>query len=272
VESIPRNKSATTGEEVKARELVTANTTLKRIKRESHLTTPDEQQALSHFGGFGAVALSLTPNPVKGTYGEVTWQTLGEHLKQQLTPEEYDSAMRTTFCGFDTSPAVNSAKHDALARLVVPSDATALEPGSATGSFMAADPESMCFIGVELVGLSGHIARALHPGADVRIKSYAELQLPAGSVDCVIGNPPFADIKLNHHVRKLPRHDFFIAKSLDALKRGGVLALVTSHFTLDKQNAAARAAIVEGRLPERHLAARLCVQGAGHAPSPTSCS
>jgi hypothetical protein len=259
VESIPSNTPATTGEEAKARELVTANTTLKCIERESRLTMPDEQQALSHVCGFGAAALSLTPDPVKGTDGEATWQALGERLKQQLTSEEYDSAKRRTFSGFDTSPAVISAMHDALGRLVEPSDATALKPGRAKGSFTAAAPESMRFIGVELVGISGRITHALHPGADICIESYDETQLPAGSVDCGIGNPPVADIKLNHHRRKLPRHDFFIAKSLDAVKRGGVLALVTSHFTLDKQNAAARAVIVKGRPPERHPAARLCV-------------
>ena len=88
--------------------------------------------------------------------------------------------------------------------------------------------------------ISGRIARALHPDADIRIESFRDTKLPDGSIDAVIGNPPFADVQLDYRGQKLPLHDFFFAKSLDALKPGGVLALVTSHYTLDKQNAATR--------------------------------
>src|SRR3954447_22740878 len=95
-------------------------------------------------------------------------------------------------------------------------------------------------IGVELDSISGRIARALHPTADIRIESFRDTRLPDASVDAVIGNPPFADVRLDYRGMKLPLHDFFIAKSLDAVKPGGILALVTSHYTLDKVNAAAR--------------------------------
>ena len=88
--------------------------------------------------------------------------------------------------------------------------------------------------------ISGRIARALHPGHDIRIESFRDTKLPEGRIDAVIGNPPFADLRLDYRGQKLALHDFFIAKSLDALKAGGVLALVTSHYTLDKQNAATR--------------------------------
>ena len=94
----------------------------------------------------------------------------------------------------------------------------------------------MKFIGVELDSLSGRIARARFPQHDVRIESFADTRLPR--IDAVIGNPPFADVKLDYHGERLALHDFFIRKSLAALQPGGVLALVTSHFTLDKQNAA----------------------------------
>ena len=100
----------------------------------------------------------------------------------------------------------------------------------------------MRFIGVELDSLSGyHASRgARHPGQDIRIENFRDTRLPEGTIDAVIGNVPFADVKLEYRGMKLSLHDFFFAKSVDALKPGGVLALVTSHFTLDKQNAAIR--------------------------------
>jgi type I restriction-modification system DNA methylase subunit len=96
------------------------------------------------------------------------------------------------------------------------------------------------FIGVELDSISGRIAKALHGEHDIRIENFRDTRLPEGRIDAVIGNVPFADLKLDYHGQKLSLHDFFFAKSIDALKPGGVLALVTSHFTLDKQNAAIR--------------------------------
>lgn len=98
----------------------------------------------------------------------------------------------------------------------------------------------MHFVGVELDSLSGRIARALHPRHEVRIENFRDTRLPEAGVDAVIGNPPFADLKLEHKGRKFALHDYFVAKALDALRPGGVLALVTTHFTLDKQNAEVR--------------------------------
>ena len=128
--------------------------------------------------------------------------------------------------------------HSALSRLGVPADATVLEPGCGTGNFMAAAPPGARFIGVEKDNISGRIARVLHPGHDIRIEPFQDSRLP--QVDAVIGNPPFGDVDIKYGGRKLALHDFFLAKSLDTLKPGGILALVTSHFTLDKQNAATR--------------------------------
>src|SRR5262249_22238979 len=96
------------------------------------------------------------------------------------------------------------------------------------------------FIGVELDSISGRIARALHPEHDIRIENFRDTRLPEGRIDAVIGNVPLADLKLDYLGQKLSLHDYFFAKSVDALKPNGVLALVTSHFTLDKQNAAIR--------------------------------
>src|SRR6202011_1802289 len=99
------------------------------------------------------------------------------------------------------------------------------------------------FIGIELENISGRIARALHPGQDIRIENFRETRLP--EIDAVIGNVPFADVKLEHRGQRFSLHDYFFAKSVDALKPGGVLALVTSHYTLDKQNAAIREFLAE---------------------------
>src|SRR5271166_5136625 len=244
-----------TGEKAKARDIIAAIRALQRIEREQRPATPDERQALARFGGFGAVAMGIFPDPVKGAYKDATWQALGEELKSLLSPEEYDSAKRTTFTAFYTSPTVIAAMHDALARLGVPPDATVLEPGCGCGNFMGMASEGMRFIGVELDSISGRIARALHPDADIRIENFRDTKLP--QVDAVIGNVPFADVKLDFHGQKLSLHDFFIAKSVDALKPGGVLAVVTSHYTLDKQNAAIR----------EHLAGQADFLGAIRLPS-----
>ena len=105
---------------------------------------------------------------------------------------------------------------------------------------MSQGKQGMRFIGVELDSISGRIARALHPDHDIRIENFRDTKLPEDRIDAVIGNVPFADLKLDYHGQKLSLHDYFFAKSIDALKPGGVLALVTSHYTLDKQNAAIR--------------------------------
>ncbi len=130
--------------------------------------------------------------------------------------------------------------HEAIARLGVPGDGTILEPGCGTGNFMSLGRPGLRFVGVELDSISGRIARLLHPKQDVRIENFRDTRLPDGSVDGVIGNVPFADVKLEYRGLKLSLHDFFFARSVDALKPGGALALVTTHFTLDKQNAALR--------------------------------
>ena len=228
------------GEKSKARDILNAIRTQKTIEAEKRPATPEEQQILARFCGFGPVALSIFPDPVTGRYKD-GWEGYGEELRELLTPEEYDSAKRTTFNQFFTSLTVMQAMHDALARLGVPSNGLVLEPGTGIGRFMSVAPEDMRFIGVEMDSISGRIARALHPGQDIRIENFRDTRLPENRIDAVIGNPPFGDRpRLTHKGQSFPLHDFFFAKSIDALKPGGVLALVTSHFTLDKQNAAIR--------------------------------
>jgi N12 class adenine-specific DNA methylase len=228
------------GAKAKARDIIAAIRTLKSVEAENRITTPQERESLSRFPGFGPVALSLFPDPVKGTYKDSGWQALGDELQSLLTPAEYDSAKRTTFNAFYTSPVVTRAIHDAIAHIGTPANATILEPGCGTGNFMSQGRPGDRFIGVEMDTLSGSIARALHPGDDIRIENFRDTKLPEGRIDAVVGNVPFADVKLDYHGQKLSLHDFFFAKSVDALKPGGVLALVSSHYTLDKQNAALR--------------------------------
>ena len=186
------------------------------------------------------MALSIFPNPVTGKYKDAGWQAVGEELKSLLEPEEYDSAKRTTFNAFYTSPGVITAIHEAIGRMGVPEGATILEPGCGTGNFMSHGKPGSRFIGVEMDSISGRIAKALHPGHDIRIENFRDTKLPEDRIDAVVGNVPFADVKLDYRGQKLSLHDYFFAKSIDALKPGGVMALVTTHFTLDKQNAAIR--------------------------------
>jgi N12 class adenine-specific DNA methylase len=233
------------GEVAKARELIHAVRVLKRVEGEGRPPAAEERKALERFGGFGAVALRLFPDPVTGQYKSPSWQGFGEELRTLLTTDEYASAKRTVFNAFYTSPTVVAAMFGALTRLGVPRNATVLEPGCGSGNFLRLAPEGMHFIGVELDSLSGRIARTLFPMHDVRIESFRDSRLPVAGVDAVIGNPPFADLKLEYNGVRFSIHDYFFAKSLDALRSGGILTLVTTHYTLDKQNAAVREYLAE---------------------------
>src|SRR5207248_73183 len=153
------------------------------------------------------VALSIFPDPVSGGYKDATWQELGEELKRLLSPEEYASAKRTTFNAFYTSPAVVAAIHDAISRLGVRGNCTVLEPGCGTGNFMSHGQEGLRFIGVELDRISGRIAQLLHPGQDIRVENFCDTRLPEGGVDAVIGNVPFADVKLDYRGQRFSLHD-----------------------------------------------------------------
>ncbi|WP_238602689.1 DEAD/DEAH box helicase family protein [Fimbriiglobus ruber] len=226
------------GEKAKAKDILAAIWVLQAIERERRPATSSEKEILGRFPGFGAVALSMFPNPVTGEYKDSGWKTFGEELRRLLNADEYESARRTVFNAFYTSPTVIKAMHQALKRLGVPEDALVLEPGCGTGSFISLAPDSMRFIGVEQDSISGRIARARNPTQDIRIQDFQKTRLP--ELDAVIGNVPFADVRLDYHGQKLALHDFFIAKSVDSLKPGGVLALVTSHYTLDKLNGSVR--------------------------------
>ena len=190
--------SIASGEKAKARDILAAIRTLKAIEQEQRPATPEEKQALARFGGFGAVALSIFPDPVTGRYKDASWQALGEELKTLLTPEEYASAKRTTFNAFYTSSTVIAAMHQALARLGVPDNATVLEPGCGIGNFMSPWPRRACASSAwswtaSPAGSPGHCTRARTSAS----RTSATPSLP--QLDAVIGNVPFADVKLDHH-------------------------------------------------------------------------
>ncbi|MCA9050163.1 MAG: methyltransferase domain-containing protein, partial [Planctomycetaceae bacterium] len=235
----------TGGERAKAVGILEAVRTLKLLEAEQRSPTEPERGLLQQFSGFGPVALHLFPNPVTRQYRDAGWEGLGRQLEELLTAEEYASARRTTFNAFYTSPVVINAIHQAVNRLGVPENGLVLEPGCGTGNFIGHAEGAKRFIGVELDSLSARIAKALYPQHDIRQENFRETQLAEGSLDAVVGNVPFADVKLDYRGTKYSLHDYFFAKSVDALRPGGVLALVTSHFTLDKQNAAIRDYLAE---------------------------
>jgi hypothetical protein len=209
------------------------------IEKEQRPATSEEKQTLARFCGFGPVALSIFPDPSPAntrTPAGRPWRGTGT----LLTPAEYDSAKRTTFNAFYTSPTVITAIHEAIARLGVPADATILEPGCGTGNFMSYGRPGARFIGIEMDSISGRIAKAIHPDQDIRIENFPRHATAGGphrrgGRQRAVRRP---EARLSG--QKLSLHDYFFAKSIDALKPGGVMALVTTHFTLDKQNAAIR--------------------------------
>jgi SAM-dependent methyltransferase len=241
----PPTPPIASGAKAQARAILAAIHTLQAIEQAQRPATPEERQILARFPGFGPVALGIFPDPVTGQYKDAGWQHLGDELQALLPPEDYASAKRATFTAFYTSPVIMQAMYAALACLGVPAEATVLEPGCGIGNFLTYAPAGMRFIGVELDRLSGRMARVLHPEHDIRIEHFRDTRLPGDHIDAVIGNVPFADLRLDFHGMRLALHDFFLAKALDALKPGGVLTLVTSHYTLDKQHPGLRTSLAQ---------------------------
>lgn len=192
---------------------MTAIRTVNELDKTDRKPTAEEREALARFGGFGPVALSLFPDPVKGSYKDRGWQSLGEELQILLSRKDYDSAKRTTFNAFYTSPVVVQAMHRALDRLGVATNAVVLEPGCGVGNFMGQASEGKRFIGIELDRTSGRIARALHPEHDIRIENFRDTRLPADRIDAVVGNVPFADVKMDYQGQRYSLHDYFFVKS-----------------------------------------------------------
>ena len=211
---------------------------LKTLEYENRLATPEEQKTLSRFVGWGGIPAAFDDK-------NETWATEYAELKAILTSEEYREARASTLNAFYTSPTVIKAMYEALGNMGL-QQGNVLEPSCAIGNFMGLVPESMDGLkmyGVELDSISGKIAKQLYQKNNISVQGFETTQYPDSFFDCVIGNVPFgaykvADRRYDRHNFMI--HDYFIAKSLDLVRPGGVVAVVTSSGTMDKQSASVR--------------------------------
>lgn len=211
---------------------------LHELELENRLATPQEQEILSRYVGWGRLSQAFEE-------GNNQWAGEFTELYSELSPEEYRAARASTLNAFYTSPVVIHAMYEALSNMGLESG-NVLEPSCGVGNFMGLVPKSMedlKMYGVELDSISGRIAKQLYQKNNISVQGFETAQYPDSFFDCVIGNVPFGSYKVAD--RKYDRHnfmihDYFIAKSLDLVRPGGVVAVVTSSGTLDKQNPAVR--------------------------------
>ena len=207
---------------------------LKELEQEQRLATPEEQEVLSRYVGWGGIPQAFEER-------NSAWVEEYTQLKGVLTPEEYSAARASTLNAFYTSPTVIKAMYEALGNMGL-KQGNILEPSCGVGNFMGLLPESMSaasMYGVELDPVSGQIAKQLYQKNRIAVQGFEETSYPDSFFDCVIGNVPFGAYQVSD--RKYDRyhfmiHDYFIAKSLDLVRPGGVVAVVTSSGTMDKQN------------------------------------
>ena len=213
---------------------VAAVETLKKIEAEGRIATPEEQQILSGYTGWGAIPQAFDPR-------NDDWKNEYERLKTALDDAEYSEARRSTLNAHYTSPIVINAIYEGLANLGF-EKGKVLEPAMGIGNFFGVMPENMRsseLHGVELDDLTGRIAKQLYPDADIQIKGFEETTFANNSFDVVIGNVPFGNYKVNdkdYNKNNFLIHDYFIAKSLDKVHPGGLVAVITSKGTMDKEN------------------------------------
>ena len=207
---------------------------LKELEQEQRLATPEEQEVLSRYVGWGGIPQAFEER-------NSAWAAEYTQLKGVLTPEEYSAARASTLNAFYTFPTVIKAMYEALGNMGL-KQGNILEPSCGVGNFMGLLPESMSaasMYGVELDPVSGQIAKQLYQKNRIAVQGFEETSYPDSFFDCVIGNVPFGAYQVSD--RKYDRyhfmiHDYFIAKSLDLVRPGGVVAVVTSSGTMDKQN------------------------------------
>ena len=211
---------------------------LQTLEKEERLATPEEQEILSRYVGWGGIPQAFEEN-------NSSWANEYLELKNTLSPEEYSAARASTLNAFYTSPTVIRSMYEALENMGL-KQGNILEPSCGVGNFMGLIPESMSktnMYGVELDSVSGRIAKQLYQKNKIAIQGFEETSYPDSFFDCVIGNVPFGAYQVSD--RRYDRHhfmihDYFIAKSLDLVRPGGVVAVVTSSGTMDKQNPAVR--------------------------------
>ena len=220
-----------------------AITVLKRCQEENRFATPDEQIILSKYVGWGGIPEAFDTNAG-------TWQTEYAMLKSILSPDEYEAARASTLTAFYTPPAVVNGIYKALEQMGF-REGNILEPSCGIGNFIGLLPEKMKeskIYGVEIDPISACIAQQLYQKASIAAQPFEEASLPDSFFDCVIGNVPFGDFKVadkRYDKYNFLIHDYFFAKSLNKLRPGGIMALVTSKGTMDKENSSVRKYIAQ---------------------------
>lgn len=213
---------------------------LRAVEAERREATPEEQQTLVRYVGWGGLP------QVFATHEDKDWQTERARLRELLTPEEFRSAQATTLNAHYTSPTVVSAMYEAVQRQGF-THGRILEPSAGIGHFFGLMPETMrersTLTGIEIDPLTADIARLLYPDANIRRQGFEQAKLPNDGFDLVISNVPFGNYKVfdpefNRH--NLLIHDYFFAKALQKARPGGMVAFITSMGTMDKQDARLR--------------------------------
>ena len=241
--NLRENEVETVGKKERFRRNIMAIQLLKKCQEENRFATPEEQIVLSKYVGWGGLSEAFDEN-------NSAWATEYLELSSILTPEEYASARESTLTAFYTPPEVITAIYKAMEQMGF-QEGNLLEPSCGIGNFIGMLPDAMQdskVYGVELDRISAGIAQQLYQKSTVAAQGFEETNLPDSFFDGVVGNVPFGDFKVSdkrYDKHKFLIHDYFFAKSLDKLRPGGVMALVTSKGTMDKENSAVRKYIAQ---------------------------
>ena len=231
------------GAKEKFRNNMAAINLLHELEIENRLATPEEQEVLSRYVGWGGLSMAFDEH-------NAAWAEEFKELYASLSPEEYRAAMESTLTAFYTPPVVIKAMYDALDRLGF-SQGNILEPSCGTGNFFGLLPENMQnskLHGVEIDSLTGRIAKQLYQKANIAIEGFEKTNLPDDHFDVVLGNVPFGEIRVNdsrYNAQKFLIHDYFFAKALDKVRAGGVVMFITSKGTMDKASPEVRKYIAQ---------------------------
>ena len=231
------------GAKEKFRNNMAAINLLHELEIENRLATPEEQEVLSQYVGWGGLSMAFDEH-------NAAWAEEFKELYASLSPEEYRAAMESTLTAFYTPPVVIKAMYDVLDRLGF-SQGNILEPSCGTGNFFGLLPESMQnskLHGVEIDSLTGRIAKQLYQKANIAIEGFEKTNLPDDHFDVVLGNVPFGEIRVNdsrYNAQKFLIHDYFFAKALDKVCAGGVVMFITSKGTMDKASPEVRKYIAQ---------------------------
>ena len=241
--NLRENEVETVGKKERFHRNIMAIQLLKKCQEENRFATPEEQIILSKYVGWGGLSEAFDEN-------NSAWATEYLELSSVLTPEEYASARESTLTAFYTPPEVITAIYKAMEQMGF-KEGNLLEPSCGIGNFIGMLPDAMQdskIYGVELDTISAGIAQQLYQKTTIAAQGFEETNLPDSFFDGVVGNVPFGDFKVSdkkYDKHKFLIHDYFFAKSLDKLRPGGVMALVTSKGTMDKETLAVRKYIAQ---------------------------